>query len=135
MASIETAIRAILTGASGVTDLVSTRIYPIAAPQSVDRPFIVYELEGTEPVDSLTGTSTLTFSSFHISIWSDSYATTKSVSAAVLEALGDYTGTSDTINIDWLRHDNTMDVDAWTADGAEFPLYGIDQIYNVAYQV
>lgn len=135
MASIETAIRTILTGDTDVTALVSTRIYPLAAPQSATKPFIVYEVDTVDPIDSLSGHSGLSFAEFSVSMWDDSYSTVKDVAAKVRIALLDFSGTSDTIVIDWVRHDNSSDQTAWSGDGGEFPLYGIEQSFRVAYQI
>ena len=135
MSSIETAIRKLLTDDSDVTDIVGARIYPVAAPQGATVPFVVYEIESVAPVDSLGGHSGLSFASFSISMWSNSYATTNNLGTKIRAALLDFTGTSDTILVDWCKHNNSTDIDAWTADGAEFPLYGNEQTYRVAYQV
>ncbi len=135
MASIETAIRTILTGDTDVTALVSTRIYPLAAPQSATKPFIVYEVDTVDPIDSLSGHSGLSFAEFSVSMWDDSYSTVKDVAAKARIAVLDFSGTSDTIVIDWVRHDNSSDQTAWSGDGGEFPLCGIEQSFRVAYQI
>lgn len=85
--TVETAVRAVLVGASGVTDLVSTRVYPNSAPQSTTKPFVVYEVDTLEPVDALSGHAGLTFAQFTITSWGATYSDAKAVSAAVLARL------------------------------------------------
>ena len=54
--SAETQLYTLLTGAAGVTALVSTRIYPDLVPEDKDPPYIGYERVSTEPVTTLEGT-------------------------------------------------------------------------------
>jgi hypothetical protein len=133
MASIETAIRALLVGNSNVTDLVSTRIYPIAAPENATRPFVVYELEEIDPVDALNSYTGVSFCNVDIVVWSESYSTSKNVDEKIRAVLLDYSGTSDTIVIKHCRHDNTKDAAVWTADGKELPLYGVESTWRIMY--
>tara|TARA_R110000824_G_scaffold190864_1_gene372425 strand:+ start:702 stop:1100 length:399 start_codon:yes stop_codon:yes gene_type:complete len=111
-----------------------SRIYPKIAPQSSAKPFVVYELDSTEPFDTLDGFASSSIATFTVTIWDESYSDVKTVATAVEAALKDVSGTVDTIVIDFIRHDNTSDEEAWSGDGAEFPLYGIEQTYKVAYQ-
>lgn len=111
-----------------------SRIYPVAAPQGAAKPFCVYELDSTEPYDSLTGHASLSVATFRVSIWDTTYSGVKTIATSVESALKDVSGTIDTIVVEWISHDNTVDQNAWSSDGAEFPLYGIEQVYKVSYQ-
>jgi len=132
--TVETAVRAVLVGASGVTDLVSTRVYPNSAPQSTTKPFIVYEVDTLEPVDALSGHAGLTFAQFTITSWGATYSDAKAVSAAVLAALGDYSGTSDNINIPQASHDSSRDIVYWPEDGSELPVHGVEQDWRITFR-
>ncbi|NCW67514.1 MAG: DUF3168 domain-containing protein [Marivivens sp.] len=46
------AIYYLLTNATDVTDIVSTRVYPEVAQQDADLPFIVYNVTNNEPSDT-----------------------------------------------------------------------------------
>ena len=132
--TVETAVRGVLVGASGVTDLVSTRVYPNSAPQSTTKPFIVYEVDTLEPVDALSGHAGLTFAQFTITSWGATYSDAKAVSAAVLAALGDYSGTSDNINIPRASHDSSRDIVYWPEDGSELPVHGVEQDWRITFR-
>ena len=131
--TIETAVRKVLTDASGVTDLVSTRIFPLTAPQSSTKPFVVYEIDSLEPEDSLGGHSGLTHADISISCWASTYASAKDVAAKVRTALMDFTGTSDSVRVYWASHDNSRDAVVWPNDGTEMPVYGVEQDWRVAF--
>ena len=133
MAGIETAIRALLIAESDVTDLVSTRIYPNVAPQEATRPFVIYDVTREEHFSSLDGYSNISHVNLNIVIWSESYSEAKDIGGKVRLVLLDYSGTSDTIDISWCRHDNSSDTEVWKGDGSELPLYGIDQEWRIAY--
>lgn len=53
--SAETELYATLSGAAGVTALVSTRIYPDIIPQDADLPAIAYQRTGTEFLNTIHG--------------------------------------------------------------------------------
>jgi len=46
------AIYYLLTNATGVTDIVSTRVYPEVAQQDAALPYIVYNVANNEPTDT-----------------------------------------------------------------------------------
>jgi len=54
--SAETVLYSTLSGAAGVTALVSTRIYPDVAPQEGSLPAITFERTGTEYHNTIHGT-------------------------------------------------------------------------------
>ena len=132
--TVETAVRAVLVGASGVTDLVSTRVYPSGAPSSVTKPFVVYEVDTLEPVDALDGHTGITFASFTITSWGASYSDAKAVADAVRTALNDYSGTSDSVSIPVASHDSSRDIVYWPEDGSELPIHGVELDWRITYR-
>lgn len=56
----ESTFRGFLTGASDVTDIVSTRIYPGNAPADVLPPYLVYRVVSSVPDNTLSKTAALT---------------------------------------------------------------------------
>jgi len=119
----------------GVASL-SSRIYPVSAPQAATRPFVVYELDNEQPHDDLSGHAGLTDASFAVSVWDDTYSGAKAKAVLVRTALvdADISAAIDGITIHRISHDNSSDQKAWSGDGAEFPLYGVEQDYTVVYE-
>jgi hypothetical protein len=84
---IEQSLYSALTNDSTVSALVSTRIYPVIAPQSAALPMIVYQRVSTVPVTSIDGDSGLDSVRMQVSCWAKTYAETKSLAAAVRSAV------------------------------------------------
>lgn len=70
----------ILSNDAGVTTLVSTRIFPIVAPQETVLPYVVYNLVSNAPTNTKDGASES--DTFRVQI--DSYAKTNSVKSGAL---------------------------------------------------
>lgn len=99
MADIESTLYSILTDASAVTDLVSTRVYPVMAAQSGSGDYVRYAKVDGQPYHTAQGAGGLRWGRFsflcHASRWSSS----KAIAAAVLSTLDGYTGTVDGVRI------------------------------------
>lgn len=85
--TVETDLYDTLAAAAGVTALVSTRIYPIKAPESATQPYIVYSLIQADRFDTLAGSGDPALYRFQIECIGTTYASSKSVAAAVIAAL------------------------------------------------
>lgn len=85
--SAETDVYAALSGAAGVTALVSTRIYPNVRPQDSDVPCVVYDRSGTEVIQSIHGTVLATIPRVDLTAVSATRAECEAVSNAVATAL------------------------------------------------
>ncbi len=68
---------------SSITTYTSDRITPTDPEQGTDWPFVVYTVQGTQPVTSMAGSTPLTLYSVEVDVW------TRSVSqqAALLDAI------------------------------------------------
>jgi len=100
MATIEEALYAKLVATSGVTSLVSTRIYPVVAAQSVaGADYITYELVSGSPHHDMAGPEGLAWARVSYLCHSGSYANARAIAAAVLGALDGYRGTASTVDI------------------------------------
>ena len=86
-------IYGVLSAASGVTALVSTRIYPDMAPQNDTFPYIVFQKLQTKPTDTKEGVSKLDKILVQVDCYSNNYDNAHSLAAAVRTALDRYTGT------------------------------------------
>jgi hypothetical protein len=90
---IEQALMTYLLAQSGITDLVSTRIYFTRAPQDVDQPYIVFFKISGLRFHSHDGSSELANPQFQFSIFASNYGTGKNIAAAIQTALQGYSGT------------------------------------------
>lgn len=76
-----------LTTHAGTAGLVSTRVYPVIAPQNVVYPCIVYQrISGTEQ----NGTTSIREARYQISCWGATFANAQSVAAQVRAALEEW---------------------------------------------
>lgn len=85
------AIYGILSAASGVTTLVSTKIFPRLAPMETVAPYVVYSIVSVDPTDSKTRPSTLDRVRVQIDCYARTYASAEAVHSAVRSALDAYT--------------------------------------------
>jgi len=90
---IEQAIYKYLAAQSGITDLVSTRIYYVRAPQDVTAPYIVFFKVSAPRVHSHDGGSGLAFPRFQFSCFASTYYVCKQVMEQLQTALQGYSGT------------------------------------------
>ena len=86
-------IYGILSATSGVTAVVSTRIYPDQAPQNAAFPYICFQLLQTSPLDTKEGVSKLDTLLVQVDCYTTSYDTAQSLSELVRGALDRYRGT------------------------------------------
>ena len=90
--SIETTLYGALSGAAGVTNLVSTRIYPQVAPDSAATPYIVYQVIVGMAHNLTNGAPASERKVIQINCISNSYANAKAIAEAVKAALNVSTG-------------------------------------------
>jgi len=90
--NIEEALYYHLSHTAGVTALVSTRIYPLVAPQDAARPYLVYQRISTPRVRSHSGPSGLAHPRFQITGVAASYSAARGLANAVRAALDGYSG-------------------------------------------
>lgn len=93
MANIGKAVYGLLSAATGVTNVTSTRIYPDTVPQNAAFPYVVFQVIGTQPTDSKDGVSKLDVVRIQVDCYSTDYDTTDTLSTAVRAALDRYAGT------------------------------------------
>lgn len=90
--SIETTLYSTLSSASGVTALVSTRIYPMVAPDTATTPYITYQVISGSAHNLLQGAPSTERKVIQINCISNSYANAKAIAAAVKAAINPATG-------------------------------------------
>ena len=102
------AIYYLLTNATDVTDIVSTRIYPEVAQQDADLPFIVYNVTNNEPTDTKPEPSKLDTAQVEVNIYSDSYRQVIDLSVAVRAALDRVKGTYSGVDVQSIQYLNEV---------------------------
>ena len=94
--TIETVIYTILTGASGITDLTSTRIYPVYVPQDAVMPVLTYQELSAQREYTVDGSIGMVSARYQINCWASNYSGARALSEAVRDAMEDYSGTVNT---------------------------------------
>lgn len=110
MGYVEEAIKSILDGASGLTALVGTRIYPNRIPQETAMPAVDYQRISGPRLHAMGGGPGLTYPRFQVNSWSDDYLESKNVAEEVRLALQDYTGTIASTVIQWIIFEDDHDI-------------------------
>jgi hypothetical protein len=90
--NIEESLYKHLSTYAGLTALVSTRIYPIIAPQSGTLPAVTLQSISTDRVHAFQQDTGFAGKMIQVSSWGDTYSSVKSVSNQVRFALQDYSG-------------------------------------------
>ena len=103
------AVYGILSTNSGVTDLVSTRIFPEIAEQEAVTPFIVYQLQSVAPEDTHDGPSKLDEVRFEFICYADTYDQAADVGVKVRAALDRVSGTYNGVNVESVQF-NDVDI-------------------------
>ena len=102
------AIYYLLTNATDVTDVVSTRIYPEVAQQDSDLPFIVYNVTNNEPTDTKPEPSKLDTAQVEVNIYAESYTEAIDLAVAVRAALDRVKGTYNGVNVQSIQYQNEV---------------------------
>ncbi len=72
-----------LKAITAVDDLIDGRVYPMKAPQDVDRPYITYQIISRVPINHATGTSDSHHERIQINCWGVNYDGAQELAAAV----------------------------------------------------
>lgn len=115
MAVAEQAIVARLEAVSGVTDLASTRIYPVKLPQSATLEAITYQRVSTRRGHLMGTDDGIAYTRVQVTSWAETYSEAKALAEAVRVALQRFSGTVGGLEV--------LDVMA----EAELDLYGDDE--------
>lgn len=91
-AAFEEALFALLSADTAIAALVGQRIHPVAAPQDVERPFVVYKVTGRTPFAPLSGAATLARARVTITCWADDWKPARDTADAISACLDGYDG-------------------------------------------
>lgn len=107
--TVEEAVYARLSAGAAVQSLVSTRIYPLVAPQSASLPFLIYQESSHGRTRRLNGSTVMREFRLRIDGYAESYGTAKDIRDAVVNRLVDYAGTVDNVTIQDIDQEDTSD--------------------------
>lgn len=131
--AIESSLRTYLLTKSGITNLVSTRIYPLARPQNSALPAIVYQRITGGHEHMIAGAAGNANPVIQIDCLAASYSAAKSVAEQVRQALQGYSGAmgSDTVHACVFR--NEIDLFEPPDDGSDVGVYRTVLDYAIRY--
>jgi hypothetical protein len=93
MSQFEEALASRLTGFTGLTNLVSNRIYPVVLPENPTYPAVTYQRISAVRASAMSTDTGLVQTRVQVSIWSTLYSEAKSVKEQVRAALQRWRGT------------------------------------------
>lgn len=106
--NISRAIYTILSAHAGLTSLVSTKIYPVVAPQQTAFPYVVFSTDSVEPINRQTGTAMAEYVNLDVNVVSKIVDENESIAKQVRLALdrvaeGAYSGVNVGVTLfeDW----------------------------------
>lgn len=79
---------------TALTALVSTRIYPMVAPQNVVKPYIAYQVISDNSNQCVGGTVYQSDVRFQLDCWSTKYSEVKAIKTAVINAITGFKSSS-----------------------------------------
>lgn len=123
MADIGKTIRTRLLAVSAVTDIVSTRIYPIVLPQGCTLPAIRYRRISGGSDEHIRGTTGAANSWVQIDCYATSYAAVEALAEQVRLAIHTYRGTVGGVDIHSVELQNRMDMRENPAHGDDVGWY------------
>jgi hypothetical protein len=133
MADIGKAIRTRLLSVSAVTDLVSTRIYPLTLPQGVTMPAVRYQRVSGNSDPHVTGTTGAATARLQFDIFANTYAGAEALRDAIREAIDQYTGTSSGVTIHSCNAAMHMDLFDEPVHGDAVGLYQMVSDYEIVH--
>jgi len=107
--AIETALYSILSSDSGVSAIISTRIYPRIVPQLASLPALSYQQISGPREHTMSGPAGMVKSRWQINCVVESYSALRALADAVRKALDCYSGTASSTKIDVGFLDNEND--------------------------
>ena len=95
-----------LSSDSGITTLVSTRIYPLKLPQDTPYPAVSYQRISNTGEQ---GSTALKETRYQLNAWADTYASAQTLATAIKTALEEHKDTDQTPGIKMARVVNELD--------------------------
>ena len=108
--TMEGAIVKLLLAESTITDICSTRIYPMKAPQSAALPHMTMQQISANRDHVMDGPSGLAMNRFQFNCWATTYGGAKRLFEALRIYFDGYTGTVNSRQIQCVQSDNEGDM-------------------------
>lgn len=135
----ETALRSILLDDAEIVNRVGTRLTRSAALQSSQYPFGIFARTKTDPHYTMGGGSDLREVDVQFAWYDEDFdaldALIQRVEAVLSDFEGDVIVEDKQVHIDTVYLTDERDGDLITADGTGVPLYCIEQVFRVAYNL
>jgi hypothetical protein len=128
---LEESLYTYLSTDSGISALISTRVYPEVAPQSASAPFLVYQRITTQRIHTMSADQGFVMATMQFTVWDNTITSARSVSEAVRAALQNHSGLTGgvggvTINATLMENEINL-YDEKTKS------FGVAQEYNIFY--
>ena len=134
MKSPEAVLRNALVTTSAVSTLVSSRVYPLLAPQTAPLPFITYRRAGIRRAQTLSGPMGVPQVTVEVDVYAATYEAARDVADRCRVVLDGYGGTFDNTEVKQVSLENEQD-DFVQLAGADLPpVYSVKQTYDVWWQ-
>jgi hypothetical protein len=140
MANLEDNLSIYLAARSGVTALVSARIYKMRIPQRTALPAITYMRVGGSTVYHQTAAATIRQARVSFTAWALTYSSAKAVIEAIRNALSGYAGAigtaPNTTTILWSEHTgDDVDGEVESDNGQDAPqAFSVTADYEIRYR-
>lgn len=126
----ELAVYTILKAAPAVAAIVSTRIYPLSAPQGAAVPFVTYQRISGERTRDTRGPTGRARSRIQVDGYASGYAAAKTLANAVRQALDGYRGKLASIRVWSIALESDVD---FFEDAVDPPLYRVSMDFIVTF--
>jgi hypothetical protein len=119
-----------LTSQTAVSSLISSRVYPLIAPQGTPLPLVVYQRIAVERPQSLGGNVGNPVVTLQLTTYGTSYTSVKSIARAVRLAVDGWTGTTAGVTIQRSTLKTEADGVDLPADDQMLPYYSVQQSFE-----
>lgn len=133
--NVEKHLNAKLAATAGVASLVSSRIYPVHAPQDAVFPYIIYSRSSTRFINSQDGYTGTGVAMIVISSWAKSYSGAKALADVVRSAIDGWRDQTLSPKIDLASLVDESDIVLSPEDGSELPYaYGVSHDVDISFE-
>ena len=131
---VEKAIYTLLSTTNTITEIVGSRITPLAGTQGEQRPFLTYTLSSVEPIMTFSGPAKYSYANVEIGAIADSYKECVTLTAAIKATLHGYVGNIGGYRIAPAKLDDESDVMQAVEPGSNKPVYVRQQNYKLMFK-
>jgi len=119
-----------LVNRTSVSQYVSSRVFPLIAPQNTPLPLIVYQRTAVERPQSLAGNVGNPVVTLQLTTYGTSYTSVKNIARAVRIAIDGWTGTTSGVTIQRTTLASEADGVDMPADDQMLPYYSVQQSFE-----